>query len=173
MKEGIFTLKTTITNPKPDRRVRDEWLAAAEWPQGGRFSVRRAPWIEENWNRGSEPVRAHAYELRSVDSRFGPSVTFVERSGHLTVVEARGDAARENALRSLVAHLTESTAPDDALLWIFIRHGDGSNVSAVARMVLFRLVREGAVTLAQVDAAIAACDAEEDDTNDPTKVVTP
>lgn len=158
MKEGIFKLTTTITNPKPDRRVKDQWLQAPEWPAGSRFAIRHAPWVEKEWSRQGE-TGAKAYELTCLDDRFSRSVTLVERDGRPHAVLG---TFLDDACLALVAALAPSDEKDDPLLWAFIQRGDWSNVSRSARAALFRLVRDGVVTVAEVTAALDAEDADID-----------
>lgn len=149
MQEGIFTLSKTIANPKPDRRTRNRWLGAAEWKAGTVFSVMRAP---------SHPGDAPYFRLKHLDERYPEEVSFFHnreggfwRSSH---------PDQEAALLTLVAALAPSTDPDHPLLWLILKRHD--YISRASEAVLFRLVREGAVTLAQVEAALDASDAEDD-----------
>jgi hypothetical protein len=149
MAEGIFLLGKTITNPKPDRRMRHDWIAETEWKEGWKFQLRRARWVERN--TGVE----EAYELAYLDSNRYSTVTFyVDEDGDLNTT---AEETLAPALLELAQNLVPSKDPKDDVRFIFTSRG----YSGEERIVLNRLVQSGAITLAQIKAALAAQDAED------------
>lgn len=155
MKEGIFVLGTTIQNPRPDRRTRDQWLRAIEWPAGGRFSIRRRERHEVHRKLKDEGIKAFVLEF--LGERHASSVMILESSDgslqFVTVEEGIG-----GGLQALVDNLVPSTDPDDVLRWCFIRHDDG--LGRGGGDVLLRLFRKGLVTVEQINACLDEIDAE-------------
>jgi hypothetical protein len=128
MKEGIFILQESITNPEPDRRMRDSWLHKPIWEKGGTYVIRRATWIERDWKESGVEIGA-AYELRNVDSRHAPSVAFVVRdhlifgAGRVESIGHRGDKMGK-ALLTLAEALEPSKEKYDELRWCFYERGE-------------------------------------------------
>src|SRR5271163_152212 len=110
LEEGIFILTRSIANPKPDRRVRDQWCKAGEWEKGWRFVIRRSHWIERERADALKKVEVavasestlRIFELTYLGERYARTVTVYERDG--IVVEVRGDVseAAEPAMINLV-----------------------------------------------------------------------
>ncbi len=169
LEEGIFILSRTITNPKPDRRVRDQWCKAVEWQKGWRFVVRRSRMIERERAEALKDAKVavesslRIFEVTYLGERYARSVTVYERDG--IVAEVRGDVseAAEPAAINLVNALVLSTDEDDALDWIFRQRG--TRMSDCANGVLHRLVHRGTVKLDDIRAVMAEEDAEEDAAN--------
>jgi hypothetical protein len=159
--EGVFILNKAIDNPKPDRRYKSQWLCATQWSPGARFAIRRARYFE----RYSEKVatgKIEAYELTCLDDKFSRHVIVYRDEDGVWSASALVDDLVP-AILSLVENLVPSTDPEDPLFFMLLDHGGhGGGVRSGASSVLFRLFREGAVTLAQVRAALAAVDAELD-----------
>ena len=167
MTPGIYTLSRRIENPRPDRRVRDRWLSALVWKAGTRFAVRRAVWFENELAQMAHGADAVAlktiatYELTSLDDRYSERVLIIVHDGGAVTHARGGDDQQEAALLDLVTALVPSTAPDDALQWVFVDRGDGTSLHGCAP-ALFRLVRRGVVTIDQVREVLAEYDAELD-----------
>ena len=149
MKEGVFILGKLIKNPKPDRRVKDDWIAATEWKPGNRFMLRLAPWLTRN-HGVAEP-----FELSSLDNRYGACVNLDLADGELQVVTAH--EALVPVIRELVQALRPSEDPDDAVSYVFVSRG----YVGEERSVLCRLVRNGVLSVDLIKAAIKAQDAED------------
>lgn len=159
VEEGMYVLKRTISNPKPDRRVRDRWLKRFQWEEGWRFSIRRMRWQEVDQNDVPQP-NIKCFELRFLGERYGECVTLIEKDGMLTdTCGADLPEEAEPALLTLVMALELSTDIDDQLEWIFRQRG--SRVSDYAPDILMRLVRHEIVSLANVKAMLDESDEED------------
>jgi hypothetical protein len=161
LEEGIFILSRTITNPRPDRRTRDQWQKANEWEKGMRFVIRRAHWIERDRAEAmaTVPGERRVFELRYLGERYADYVNLFEKDG--IVEHARGNFPdeAEQAMLVLVTALVRSTDRDDELDWIFRSRGE--RMADMADGVLYRLVDRGTVKLDDIRAALAEWDAEE------------
>lgn len=160
MQVGIFVLTKTIANPKPDRRMRDKWLAAPEWKEGSRFALRRAWWQErgEKDTPASNKPKSECYELEFLGERYSEKVAIIKRDGTTrvrTVLEEQ-----EPAMLDLLDSLRLSLELDDRLKWVFLEHGDRINDHATD--IVFRLVHQSVLTVDQVRKAYQERNAEYD-----------
>ncbi len=162
LEEGIFVLSRTITNPRPDRRTRDQWQKALEWEKGMRFSVRRAHWIERDRADVTTgiPGDRRVFELRYLGERYADYVNVFERDGIVEHARGQFPEEAEPAMLNLVNALVRSMERDDELEWIFRQRG--SRMSDMADGVLYRLVCRGTVKLDDIRATLAEWDAEEE-----------
>lgn len=158
MKEGIFILKQSITNPEADRRMRDSWIHASTWEKGGTYVIRRAKWVERDWKEsGVENITA--YELYSIGSRYaGRGVVFVVRGAGVLEPIGGHEGKMEKALLALVAALEPSKDKHDELVWCFQERGERLHDGAAR--VLWQLFKAGKLTTDDVRAAMDASDAE-------------
>lgn len=153
MKTGIFVLTKTVTNQKPDRRQTHNWLAQETWTEGMRFAVRRERLLEKERTRAVK-----VFELFFLDEAYAKKVTFYDFDDGNGAVSKTYDSKLDESLVALVDALVPANEPDDKLLWTFIKRGD--SVIRPASAILFRLVREGVLTLAQVEEALIRDDNE-------------
>lgn len=157
MKEGIFILKESITNPEADRRTRDSWRHAPTWEKGGTYVIRRAPWIERDWKEnGVENITA--YELRNIGSRYAGGVAFVVRGAGVLEPIGGHEGKMEKALLALAAAFEPSKDKHDELVWCFQERGERLHDGAAS--VLWQLFKAGKVTTDDVRGAMDASDAE-------------
>ena len=151
MQTGIFVLSKDITNPTPDRRYRDKWLAAVTWEKDWRFSIRRIEYREKDYAESGIEVKV--YELKWLGSRYSGTVEFVERgAGEIRCGYWREDPKAQAAMMELVGGLTLSTDKHDEFLWQFLK--DGNSVRDYGDDVLWQLYKAGKITNEDIAAAM-------------------
>jgi len=140
LKPGYYQLSCDVKNPHPDKRKTREITAAPTWKKGTRVAIRQGmSLIRDN----EKPY----LECEFTDVRY-PSLT------------ARPEW---NDLFKAIAPALEPTEMDLHLTLHKVRHENGS------KNILDKLVRNGDISLAQIEAAAAALEQEYEDEDEDEK----
>jgi len=165
VKEGIYTLFETITNPKPDRRQTRDWTQCESWDTTRKYLVREDTVF----------ARETAATVKSAGVKAGPKLYTVHRVHGMTrsytslnfierpdgAIEANTTYPKQGvAMLAFLAALTPSTDKIDEFRWAFFK--DFSDPDNAACDVLWRLVKADKVTVADIERVLAARDEDDE-----------
>ncbi len=142
IKNGVYVLTKTITNPKPDRRERYDWRAKTEWEAGTLFEI--ADWSIDGIE---ETLECKRFGPIDPDGRMTarPFILYPPRSADQPprkrqVGGLRDDAQEQGALDILLA--LEPASNFQAFKHALREH----HASHYTEEILFALVRSNAVS---------------------------